>query len=393
MKCFSLIYIAELKKILQKKSVWIAIVTGLLLVLLVALTNFSADGKGAYIKYQEGVLLELSGQKIDQEFLDNYHNAVEAEIQNNWEEYEKISEYDPGMMYFNASSAIGERALYDLLYNVMRDRERVITVSEDEFYEAMRQDVINDAIDFGVNQNEIDTWLTSYDSLDKPIEYSYALSYTNILDVLFIIGWALIINTSVALSGVFADEKTNKTDALILSSRQGRMPICIAKIMASITVSIAQALILLGGCFGVMFSVYGACGWNSMIQNIIPSSPWNITIGQMVMIYFGLAIVSSIFFTMTNLLISHLTSSSVATMAIHAAIIFAGLFNVPPKLGVISKIWQLRPTMPLYYGTFCNTFMYGRLNNVEASLLIYIASIALMILFLNLTYNRSQITR
>ena len=257
----------------------------------------------------------------------------------------------------------------------------------------MRHDVINDAIDLGVNQNEIDTWLTSYDSIDKPIEYSYALSYTNILDVLFIIGWALIINNSVALSGVFADEKTNKTDALILSARQGGMPICIAKTMASITVSIAQALILLGGCFGVMFSVYGACGWNSMIQNIIPSSPWNITIGQMVMIYFGLAIVSSIFFAMTNLLISHLTSSAVATMAIHAAIIFAGLFNVPPKLGVISKIWQLRPTMPLYYGTFCNTFMYGRLNNVEASFLVFITSIALMILFLNLTYNRSQITR
>lgn len=49
------------------------------------------------------------------------------------------------------------------------------------------------------------------------------------------------------------------------------------------------------------------------------------------------------------------------------------------------------PIKPLYYGTFCNTFMYGRLNNVEASFLIFIICIALMMLILNLTYKRSQV--
>ena len=150
----------------------------------------------------------------------------------------------------------------------------------------------------------------------------------------------IIICTSVALSGVFADEKTNRTDALILSSRNGRTPICIAKIMASITVSLMQTLIMLGACFGVMIIFYGNYGWSAMIQNVIPSSAWNIPIGQMVMIYIGLAIVSSMFFAMTNIMISHITHSAVVTMAIHAAIVFIGLFNVPAKAIVLIALYR-----------------------------------------------------
>ena len=109
------------------------------------------------------------------------------------------------------------------------------------------------------------------------------------------------------------------------------------------------------------------------------------------MIYIGLAIVSSMFFAMTNIMISHITHSAVVTMAIHAAIVFIGLFNVPAKLGTIAKLWQLRPSMPLYYGTFCNTFRYGKMNNVEASLVIYISCVVAFAIVLIALYRKCQV--
>lgn len=388
---FGIMYLSEIKKIIFKKSVWIAIGASIAVVLLIGLTNLSADGHEAYVKSQEKTLLEISGQKIDQQFFDSFHNDINNEITNNWDIYEKMSAYDPGVVYQNASTAVGKEALYNLIYNVIRDREKVSTCNENIFYEAMRENIINDGHEIGATDEEIAVWLECFDNIEKPFTYSYALGYSNLIEVLFLIGWMIIICTSIALSGVFADEKTNKTDALILSSRNGRIPICIVKMIASITVSLMQTFILLGSCIGVMLVFYGNHGWSAMIQNVIPSSAWNITIGQMFMIYVCLAIVSSIFFAMTNILISHVTNSTVITMAMHAAFVFIGLFNVPAKLGTIAKIWQLRPSMPLYYGTFCNTFRYGRMNNVEASLVIYISCIVVFAVTLGASYRKSQV--
>lgn len=387
----SVLYKAELRKIFAKKAVWIATVLGLIFILLVSLTNYSSDGMRAYVKYQEETLSAISGQKMNDKFFEEFHNVVEKELEEHPERYEKIYANDPGAVYMNASANVGMEALYDYFYNVIRDRVAVPGMTADEFYESMRYNIERDGLDIGCSKEEIDTWLEIYDSIDKPISYSYAMAYENILDVLFIIGWVLILIIAIALSGVFADEKTYRTDAMILSSKNGRIPVCLVKIAAGITFALLQTILLLGICLGIMFAFYGTTGWNAMIQNVIPSSPWNITIGNMVLIYLGLAILVGTFFAVTNMILSHLTKSAVATMAIHAAIIFVGLFNVPGKLGLIAKLWQLRPTIALHYGTFCNTYMYGVLNNVQISVVLYMGLTILFALILVLSYKKSQV--
>ncbi len=391
MSNFLLLYKTELRKILLKKSVWIALAISLGLVLLLGLTNLSADGHMAYVKGQEESLTAISGTIIDDEFLGNFREEMEKQIEKYPELYDKIAAYDPGAVYQNAAGNIEKNALYDLLYNVVRDREKIGSITADEFYEAMRENMIKDGSELGSSSEELKAWLEIYDGIEKPMTYSYALAYDNILDVLFIIGWALILDISIAIAGIFADEKTYRTDAMILSCKNGRLPVCLAKIAAGSSVAVMEAFLLLGVCLGTMFAIYGTTGWNAMIQNVIPSSPWNITIGTMMLIYIALAVLVSIFFAMTNTLISLLTKSSVATMAIHAAIIFAGLFNIPGKAGVIAKLWQLRPTMTLYYGSFCNTFRYGQMNNVEVSALIYSICIILFIVMLLMSYKRAQV--
>lgn len=391
MNSFFLLYKAEIKKILSRKSVWIAMAISIGLVLLVGMTNLSADGHSAYVKEQEELLKAISGRPIDDEFLDSFKEEIKMQIDAHPELYDKMAAYDPGAVYQNAAANMGKSALYDLLYTVVRDREKVSKVTADEFYEAMREDIIKDGSELGASDEELNTWLEIYDGIEKPMVYSYALAYLNLIDVLFIIGWALILNISIALAGIFADEKTYRTDAMILSSKNGRLPVCAAKIAAGSTIAVTEAIVLLGLCIGVMFFFYGTTGWNAMIQNVIPSSPWNITIGTMMLLFITLAVLASIFFAMTNILLSLLTKSSVATMAIHAAIIFIGLFNNPGKMGIIAKLWQLRPTMLLYYGSFCNTFRYGRMNNVEISALIYGICIIIFASVLLISYKKTQV--
>lgn len=361
------------------------------LVLAIGIINLSAYGRSADVKEQEERLTAISGSTIDDVFLDNFRNEMENKIDENPEFFDMLAAYDPGAVYQNAAGQIGKSALYDYLYDVTRDREKVAAITSDEFYKAMREDIIHDGRVLGSSDAELDTWLEIYDGIEKPMVYSYALAYRNILEVLYIIGWALILNISIALAGIFADEKTFRTDAMILSSKNGRLPVCLAKIAAGSTIAVSEAVILFGLCLGVMFLFYGTTGWNAMIQNVIPSSPWNTTAGTMILIYFALAVLISILFAMTNALSSLLTKSAVVTMAIHAAAIFAGLFNIPGKAGIIKKYWQLRPTMVLYSGTFCNTFRYGNMNNVEASVLIYCICIAIFAAALLMSYRKTQV--
>ena len=51
----------------------------------------------------------------------------------------------------------------------------------------------------------------------------------------------------------------------------------------------------------------------------------------------------------------------------------------------------VRATMALYSGTFCNTFRYGGMNNVEASVLICCICIAIFAAALLMSYRKTQV--
>lgn len=391
MNSFWVMYKAEINKVVSKKSVWIAMAIGLMFVFLMGLTNLSSEGHISYVKSSRETLSVLEGSEMDDAFFTDFHDEVAKELKDNPDRYEALMAYDAGAALMNGADAVGKKPLYDLIYNVVRDRSLVGTVDANLFYEKMREDIIKDGKDLGASDEEINVWLEEYDSINKPINYYYAGSYSNIIDVWFFIGWVLFLNIAIALSGVFADEKAYRTDALILSAKKGRSTLCISKIAAGLSVALVQGLLIIGSLFGIMFAFFGAEGSKGMIQNIIPSSPWNITIGQMVAIFMLLAFITTCFWAFTNMLLSHLTHSAVATMATHAAVLFAGLFNIPGTMGSIAKLWQLRPTMALYYGTFCNTYRYGSMNNVEASVLIYCICAAMFAAILLVSYKRSQV--
>lgn len=391
MSNFFTLYRAEIKKIITKKAVWVAMAIGLAFVTLMCVTNISAEGHISYIKDSREALSESEGKNIDDSFLRDFQNEVRAELETNSDRYKKMMAYDPGAAFMNGAAAIGKGPLFDFIYDVVRDRNLAESVTADAFYAKMRENIIDDGMELGASDDEINTWLEEYDSIEKPIKYYRAGGYSNISDILFFVGWVLFLNISAALSGVFSDEKTCRTDAIILSARKGRTQVCFAKIVAGVSVALLQGTVLFGSLFGIMFSVFGTAGSKGMIQNIIPSSPRNITIGQMTGILILLAVFTTVLFALTNMFVSHITRSSAAAMAIHAALLFAGLFNIPKSLGIIAKLWQLRPTMAVYYGTFCNTFRYGRLDNVETSLIIYGLFIVLLTAVLITSYKKSGV--
>lgn len=385
------LYKLEIKKILSKRAVWIGIVTGLAFIFMVSLTNLSSDGHLSYIKSQRDILGELSGQKIDDEFISKFQKEIIKNYEENKETYETIMNFDPGAVTTNVANAIGKYDLFNFFYNVVRNREKVMTINQEEFYNLMRENIIKDGNSLGTSNEEINEWLKIYDSIEKPIEYEYALAYSNIINVLFLVGWVLFINITIALSGMFADEKQFKTDVLIFSSKKGRSTLVYAKLLAGITTAVLQTIILFGGLCGLLLYFYGIEGYQGVIQNVIPSSPYNITIAQMMGVLVLLMLITSVLFATTNMLLSLLTRSSVATLSIQTAVLFLSLFNIPKTMATVNKFWQLRPTMICHYGTFCNTFRYGPLNNIQVALISYILLIIICIIVTIRFHKKEQV--
>ncbi len=385
------LFLFELKKIFSKKLVWIAMLSGVLLIFALTLTNLSADGKWKYVKEQDKTLSQLNGEKIDGKFISDFQVEIEKEIKEHPEKYENIKAHDPYAVYMNAARETGKMALYDFFDDVVRDRTLIPSITADGFYEKMRANIISDSGNLGSSEAETEHWLKIYDKIEKPLKYAYEQGIINLISIVIFIGWILFINGTVALSGVFADEKINRIDALILSSKNGKASVCKAKILAGCTTTVIQNVVIFGFSMLISVVIFGKFSLNAPIQSVITSSPWNITVGQMLLIVFALSLVSGVLYAMTNMFFSYFTKSSVATIAIHTAILFAGLFNVPASFGIIKKLWELKPTAILHYGTFCNTFMYGPFNNITAALISYFALIIIAGMVVMLAYRKSQI--
>ncbi len=272
---------------------------------------------------------------------------------------------------------------------------RVMEASADEYYEAKRDSIEHSLKTDGLGEAEKEYWVNKYDSIDKPMKYAYTRSYSLFMDISFAYIWFVFLLIVLSLSGIFAEEHTHKTDALILCSRNGKNPVCLAKILAGVTVAMAEMILVLGVNLGVLLLAYGSTGWNSPIQNIIVGTPWDLTIGGMVMLLLGLGVLFSILFAIVSMFLSHVLGNGVHVMAIQTGVLIISIFNIPYRFGLLSQIWTIRPTNFLKNFAFQEFRLYplfgGYLNCFQMAGIVYAVGIVAFVLLTYCLYKKSQI--
>ncbi|MBQ7242052.1 MAG: hypothetical protein IJS35_04625, partial [Firmicutes bacterium] len=183
--------------------------------------------------------------------------------------------------------------------------------------------------------------------------------------------------------------------AVILSAKNGRTPVCLAKLWAGITVAAVEMVLIIGINMAVCLGTYGIGGWNAPLIMIAPYTAWNITVGQAFTLLIWLSLVMSVVFAVFTMFLSRLSGKSMAVIAVQFAIFFICLFSIPNNQGLISRLWEIRPTgfLNIY------TFMEYRLFKIRGSYLdvfqmgavIYIIILAALIPVICHTYKHMQI--
>lgn len=405
-------YVVELKKIVSKKSLWIAAFIGMVMLLLMEASNLVVTFRytdGKVIRGREYFVManekgsELSGQIVDDAFLNNIRNtvasyAIDAGYITKDELKAVRNGSASGIMLNTVSDALMEAAeecgianAYALLLDLTSNIGQTLTITADEMYASLDQRVdkiysVNDG-----SEAEKLYWMKKYQEVNKPITYYYTFGYQVFFDRMYAYIWLLIIMITICMAGIFSEERSTKMDALILCSRNGRTVLAKSKIMAGITVGILLSVLLFLINAANALLLYGASGSNASLQYISLGTAWNITVGKAFWVYFILTIVLGIFLSCLVMLLSQLFSSTQVTVIMMALFIIS-FFELPEILGVISKLWELRPGVMLHRTIFTKTHLFGgRLNVFYMSGIMYFVLSVILITYTFFSYKKSQV--
>ncbi len=389
----------ELKKLLQKKLVWISLficMSAIVFSILFPLCGtYYVNGVAISTNYEQhlidqGYRKALSGKFIDQSLLDETISAYkDLPIETNYvltEEYQTYARpYSEIFNLIQAWTGMNKKATVQWV------------VDETALYDSLLECFEEIATNNHLTEEEIVYWQEKADTLTTPMVYQFHEAYRNILENFLIVGFMMLLFATIALSSSFPDEHMYRTDQLVLCTTNGKMRLYWVKLISGITVGCVGALLLTILTWILCLCVFGTDGFNAMIQIFYTTYAGNITIGQACLIAYGCLLVTSILISVFVMFLSELFHSSIAAISITTAMILAGMLVQPPvEYRILGQIWDYLPTCFL---SMWNTFdvrlvsLFGiHFTSYQIVPLLYVVVAVLLAFLGSRIYCRRQIS-
>lgn len=397
---FAILYRYELKKLLQKKILWVALTVcliGILFSLLFPLAgSYYVDGVYIDSNYNmhltdQGYRKALDGRPIDQALLE-----------------ETIAAYRHVPMDISPYSLTEEYQAYarpySEIFNLIRtwtgmepSAAAQWTADEEALYTAMDETMHTT---WGYNyltDSEVAYWETRLDALQTPFVYAHHDGYLYILEVFLTVGFMMLLYIAIALSNVFPDEHTHRTDQLVLSAPLGRNTVYWAKLTAGITVGTMGALLMTLLTWVVALCVYGTGGFAMPVQLFYTTYAGNLTIGQTCLIAYGCLLVTAALMSVAVMFLSELFRSGIGALSVTTATLLASaLVQVPPQYRLLGQLWDYLPTSFLAMWNVFDCRLVSMLGmhftSYEIVPIVYMATTVVLSLLGKKLYARYQVT-
>lgn len=357
---FGTLYFYELKKILQKKMVWITWGVIFCFVILMAVADVlfvSYEENGEKISAYEKMVEDrenaraLSGRKIDDTLLDEMKQANQGKAVIDVENRElddgmitistTVTSYDES---FDQEESKKYSAIYNFVQHIKGNDEAVMNTDSEGLYQTRANDIATLWNDQKLSEGEIAYWQEKEAKLEIPFTYEYADGCVYCLDFLYSMNFWLLMLSVICLSGVFADEHLRKTDQVILGSRNGKKVLYFAKIAAGGTFVLVSTTIFLITGIVLLLAIYGADGLEGAIQLAIVQSSWKLNMGETILCCSALLLLMAGLYSVITMFLSESLRSSVAAMALVTGVFFILFFlNIPYQHRGLSQMLGLTP--------------------------------------------------
>ena len=355
------LYHYEMKKLLSQKVLWIAFFIMTALIVAQGLTGLIV-GNADLLKKAD----EISGRKVDQKLI--------SEIQegNKLDDYPMMKNLWTQCLQKNDLTGVDEQTLYESRLAVNEDQMDVYQMSDEE----------------KAYWNELDT------KVQKPFVYQREDGYASLFSTIYILNFLMLLLVGISVTGVFADERSRGTDQIIFCS-VNKHKIFWAKMFAGITVGLAIAVIFFGLALLLGIGVYGSGGFDTQIQINIPGCMLPITIGQSILIMFGLLAMAGILYAVLSAFLSQILGNHSAAMGVMVMIMLLSMLNIPENIRTISQMWRYMPGAFIGSWTFTDyrlTKVFGHYLNIFQMAPIVWGLVAVVVfLIAKLSYDHYQV--
>ena len=361
----------EWKKLLQKKLVKASI---LVVVCLQVMSNLSflMQSYSSYVTDEQGNSQEVSSRSGYEKMLDDKADAWALDGR-------KVD--DALLREMTESYSIyAPRDKYSKIHYIVRfiTGNGMDQLTADKMYEEYRYNRKASLGSFFLSQREMEYWEKEMEKIETPFTYHYAFAWEDILDNQCVgTAMMMIMLLAVCLAGMFSEESRLKTDYLIFSAKNGKSPAYLAKVIVGISFGVIATLVLYGITFGFHFYFYGTKGFHAILQQNVIYSPYPISVGQAVLIMFGITVLIGVLESMFAMLLSLVLNNNLAAMAVVVGLMmFTSIVHVPERLRVLSQIWQLIPVGTVGTGAFLDGRMVNvfgvRFTNFQVASILYV---------------------
>lgn len=209
----------------------------------------------------------------------------------------------------------------------------------------------------------------------------------------------------IVIAGIFSEEKNQRIDGLILTTKYGRSKLTINKIAVSYSLSFMIFISVFSSVLLVFWYLYGFSGWEGNIRANFYLKFFNfpilITNLQVLLLILFIQLLNILVITSTTLVLSTLTSSANVTMiaSVAVTILPKGLDKLLPKGTLFSKIIQYFPANNFTlknifeHMSFNESYLFNHFwSNLGTLVLLSILSCAFSVYFVYFYQKRSYLS-
>jgi len=338
----------EMKKILNRKILWICMLCGaVLLVFSVGsplIGDYIVNGEkigSNYEEFQKDIAYQkkLDNRPIDELLLMKMQNAYKKVPLNDkkyslTEEYQTYARpYSAIFNYVRQTTGLTGTDIVEMSMDAEALKEMRLELREIRWEEFLLSDV------------EKEYWRAKETKIEDPVVFRYAEGYSNLLSVAYTTGILTIFMIAICMAGVFPEEHVRKMDQQILSSRYGRETVYWAKIYAGTIVSLCLAFFFVLVTLVTAFTLYGADGFTAAFQVIYSGSSCPISVGQAVLIIYCMVLCAGTFMGIFVMTLSENLHSSVGTLSIAIGLVVLPMMvSVPDEYRLLAQLWSYLPS-------------------------------------------------
>ena len=370
----------ELKKIIRKRSTVLIIITALLISLSSIL--FGAMTETSYITETE----KLRGfQAIENER--NIQGQLRGYLTKDYINQINIEADQNNPNYWGILPAIGvqEVRLPNIISNLTAGNINGI-------YDNILKGTLADKPRPVGTSNEVDKLLKMYEQVQVPFYFDYYDGWEK-MSSSFSILVALVVSAIIVicLSPVFSEEYSQKTDAIILTTKYGKNKVILAKIISSLIFVLSIYLLFGTLNFTLHAAIYGLDGSNANIQlhGWYYQSPYHFTFLELNLVSMGLSLIGLLYIAVITLFISSKVKSPFITVILSAAVLYIPKIDVSEISYTANIILDLLPINMMNaaehfeLGVFYNLFDMALLQPI----MMIFTAVIVSVLLITFTYK------